>query len=168
MTEGLIIAPLAPEHDRHAFSCGVDVLDRYLQTQASQDIRRHVANWFIASPGESTIIAGYYTLSAASIPISDLPEERGRKLPRYPVVPAALIGRLAVDERYRGRKLGAALLFDAIERAVRADTAVFALVVDAKDEQAMRFYQHHEFQAFERNPAKLFLPVATALKLLKN
>lgn len=167
MTTDFVVAPLGAEHDRLAFSCGVDALDRYLQTQASQDIRRHVANCFVASPGESTIIAGYYTLSAASIPVHDLPEERGRKLPRYPVVPAALIGRLAVDQRYRGRKLGAVLLFDAIERAIGADIAVFALVVDAEDEQAARFYQHHGFQAFARIPGKLFLPVATALKLLE-
>jgi GNAT superfamily N-acetyltransferase len=121
-TAGFVIAPLA----------------RYLQTQATQDVRRHIANCFVASPLQSNAVAGYTTLSAASIPMTGLPAEQARKLPRYPVLPAALIGRLAVDRRYQGRQLGAALLFDAIARAIRADAAVFALVVDAKDETAAR------------------------------
>ncbi|HEV7820450.1 MAG TPA: GNAT family N-acetyltransferase, partial [Burkholderiales bacterium] len=97
MIAGFVIAPLAAAHDRQTFSCGAEPLDRYLQTQATQDVRRHIANCFVASPVESNVVAGYYTLSAASIPVADLPEEQTRKLPRTPVLPAALIGRLAVD-----------------------------------------------------------------------
>jgi GNAT superfamily N-acetyltransferase len=162
VSAGFVIAPLAAAHDRQAFSCGAEPLDRYLQTQASQDIRRHIANCFVAWRGDSNVIAGYYTLSAASIPLSDLAEAQARKLPRYPVLPAALIGRLAIDRRYQGQGLGAALLFDAIARAIRADAAVFALLVDAKDEAAARFYRHHGFAAFAASPARMFLPVATA------
>jgi ribosomal protein S18 acetylase RimI-like enzyme len=168
VTVSFVIAPLSPDHNRLAFSCGVDVLDRYLQTQAGQDIRRRIANCFVASPPTTNVIAGYYTFSAASIPVVDLPEAQTKRLPRYPVVPAALIGRLAVDRQYRGRSLGAALLFDAIERAIRADAAVFAIIVDAKDEQAAAFYQHHGFQPFASQSLRLFLPIATATKLLEN
>jgi ribosomal protein S18 acetylase RimI-like enzyme len=164
---GFVIAPLAAAHDRQAFSCGADPLDRYLQTQATQDVRRHLANCFVASPVLSNVVAGYYTLSAASIPMTDLPVEQTRKLPRYPVLPAAPIGRLAVDRRHQGRNLGAALLYDAIARAIRADAAVFALIVDAKDDAAARFYRHHGFQAFSGRAARLFLPVAMARRVVE-
>lgn len=168
MSVSFVIAPLSDKHDRLAFSCGVDALDRYVQVQAGQDIRRHIANCFVASPADTHIVAGYYTISAASVPLVDLPERETKRLPRYPVVPAALIGRLAIDRQYRGRGLGAALLFDALERACRSEAAVFAVVVDAKDEQAAAFYQHHGFQRFASRPQSLFLPVATAMKLLES
>jgi hypothetical protein len=106
VTAGFVIAPLAAAHDRHVFSSGAVALDRYLQMQANQDMRRHIANCFVASPVQSNVMAGYYTLSAASIPVADLPEKQTRKLPRYPVLPAAVIGRLAVDKRYQGQNLG--------------------------------------------------------------
>ena len=168
MTTSFVIAPLTSDHDRLTFCCGVDPLDRYLQTQATQDIRRHVANCFVATSSNSNIIAGYYTFSAASVPMLDLPSETAKRLPRYPVVPAAQIGRLAIDRQYRGRGLGAALLFDAIARAARADTAIFAILVDAKDDAAAAFYRRHGFQPFAARPLNLFLPLGTALKLLES
>jgi ribosomal protein S18 acetylase RimI-like enzyme len=167
VSAGFVIAPLAAAHDRQTFSCGAEPLDRYLRTQATQDVRRHIANCFVASPLQSNAVAGYYTLSAASIPMTGLPAEQARKLPRYPVLPAALIGRLAVDRSFQGRQLGAALLFDAIARAIRADAAVFALVVDAKDEAAARFYRHYGFEAFSGRAARLFLALATARRLVE-
>jgi ribosomal protein S18 acetylase RimI-like enzyme len=167
VTAGFVIAPLTAAHDRQTFSCGAEPLDRYLRTQATQDVRRHIANCFVASPLQSNAVAGYYTLSAASIPMTGLPAEQARKLPRYPVLPAALIGRLAVDRSFQGRQLGAALLFDAIARAIRADAAVFALVVDAKDEAAARFYRHHGFEAFSGRAGRMFLPVATARRVVE-
>jgi ribosomal protein S18 acetylase RimI-like enzyme len=144
----------------------VDALDRYLRAQAGQDMRRRIANCFVAAPLDTTSVAGYYTLSAASIPVVDLPEDVSRRLPRYPVIPAALIGRLAVDRQYRRRGLGAALLFDALERAIRADAAVFAVIVDAKDETAAAFYARYGFRRFASRSQRLFLPIATATKLL--
>jgi ribosomal protein S18 acetylase RimI-like enzyme len=168
VTASFVIAPLSPNHDKLAFSCGVDPLDRYLQTQATQDIRRRIANCFVATSANSNIIAGYYTFSAASVPMLDLPSEAAKRLPRYPVVPAALIGRLAIDRQYRGRGLGAALLFEAFARAARADTAIFAVLVDAKDDAAAAFYRHHGFQPFAARPLTLFLPIGTALKLLES
>jgi GNAT superfamily N-acetyltransferase len=132
VTDAFVIEVLSSSHDRLAFTSGSEVLDRYLQSQASQDVRRRISNCFVAVPPASTIIAGYYTLAASSIPLTDLPEELANRLPRYPVIPAAIIGRLAVDRQYRRRGLGAALLFDAVQRTMRADPAVFTLIVDAK------------------------------------
>jgi GNAT superfamily N-acetyltransferase len=130
------------------------------------DVRRYIANCFVASPVPGNAIAGYTTLSAASIPMTGLAAEQVRKLPRYPVLPAVLVGRLAVDRRYQGRQLGAALVCDAIARAIRADAAVFALVVDAKNEAAARFYRHHGFQAFSGKAARLFLTAATVARVV--
>jgi GNAT superfamily N-acetyltransferase len=167
VTAQFVIEPLAPQHDRSSFVCGTDALDRYLKNQAGQDVRRRIANCYVAVPVNGKIVAGYYTLSAASIPLLDLPEGETKRLPRYPVLPAALIGRLAVDRQFRGRALGAALLFDAIQRAFRAEAAVFALVVDAKDGKADAFYRHFGFQPFASRITSLFLPMATAARLVQ-
>ncbi|MCC6737221.1 MAG: GNAT family N-acetyltransferase [Bauldia sp.] len=163
---GFVVDALSGDHDRAGFSCGVDALDKYLQSQAGQDARRRIANCFVALAAGSKAVAGYYTLSATSIATPDLPETITRRLPRYPLVPAVLIGRLAVDQRYGGRGLGAALLFDAIRRCAAADAAVFAVVVDAKDERSVRFYEHHGFIRFGSRPLSLYLPMATAIALL--
>ena len=104
-------------------------LDRYLREQASQDIRRRVSNCFLAVEQETYALAGYYTLAASSIPISDLPEAETRRLPRYPLIPATLIGRLAVDSRYRGRQLGMTLVADAVRRLDKAGVKIVDLIV---------------------------------------
>ncbi|HZU25509.1 MAG TPA: GNAT family N-acetyltransferase [Bryobacteraceae bacterium] len=111
-------------------------------------------------------IAGYYTLSATGIALDQLPAEVVRKLPRYPVVPAALLGRLAVAQRWQGKGLGAALLADAITRATRAELGVFAIIVDAKDDAAEHFYEHHGFRLLTGERRRSFLPAATALRAL--
>src|SRR5258708_23054825 len=114
---------LGGAHDRSAFRCGEAALDRYFQTQAAQDIRRHIANCFVAIEVATGRVASYYTLSAASIPLVDLPPEETAGLPRYPTLPAARIGRLAVDREFQGRGLGAAMLMNAAQRALRAEAA---------------------------------------------
>ncbi|HTW35469.1 MAG TPA: hypothetical protein VMD53_12700 [Rhizomicrobium sp.] len=121
-----VIEPLSSRHDRSAFSCGSEPLDTYLKTPAGQDIRRHISNCFVAVPEKESRVAGYYTLAASSIPVADIPAEISRKLPRYPVLPAALLGRLAVDRQFVRRSLGSALLYDAVARTLRADAAAFA------------------------------------------
>lgn len=165
MTGPFVIGRLAPEHDRLAFSCGHPALDGYLHNQAGQDVRRRIANCFVASSENSSRVAGFYTLAAASIPLADLPAAQTRRLPRYPLLPAALIGRLAVETNCRGIGLGAALLVDALRRAAEAEPAVFAIIVDAKDEVAARFYRHFGFTPFVSRPSSLFLPITTALQL---
>lgn len=106
------------------------------------------------------MIGGYYTLAANGVPLGDVPPELAKRLPRYPSVPVARLGRLAVDLRHRGTKLGAALLFDAANRAASSDAMMFALIVDAKDDQAMAFYRHHGFMEFGA-PRQLMLPLAS-------
>ena|SRR3984885_615927 len=154
------------EHERSLFRCGEDALDRYFQTQVTQDIRRHIANCFVAVETATSRIAAYYTISAASIPLVDLPADETRRLPRYQTVPAVRIGRLAVDHRFQGRGLGAALLADAAARTMTGDAAAFTLLVDAKNDSAVAFYQRFGFRTLASQPRTLFLPLATAQKVL--
>lgn len=161
MKGGFIVEPLGA-HDRSAFSCGTATLDRYLRERASQDVRRLVASCFVIVETATDTVAGYYTLAATSVPANDLPAEVLKRLPRYPVLPAALVGRLAVDQRFRRRGIGSALLADAMLRALKADTKAFALIVQAKDENAAAFYRLEGFRPFANRPMSLFLPLATA------
>lgn len=148
--------------DRTAFASGSEPLDRYFREQVNQDVRRRVAACFVAlADGER--IAGYYTLASASVLLEQLPATTAKKLPRYPTVPAVRLGRLAVDQAFKGQGLGGALLPDALERAARAEIAAYALLVDAKDESAAAFYRHHGFIALKDSPQSLFLPLATAM-----
>jgi ribosomal protein S18 acetylase RimI-like enzyme len=158
------IVELLADHDREGFTCGTEALDRYFKSQVTQDIRRHVTNCFVAIEVSSETIAGYYTIAAASIPTPDLPEAVTKKLPRYPVLPAVRVGRLAVDLRFKGRGLGGALLADAAARGLKAEAAAFAMLVDAKDDAASAFYEHHGFQKLASQPQSLFLALATAEK----
>lgn len=159
------LEPLA-EHDRAGFACGEPALDRYFQTQVTQDARRRVSNCFVAVESTSGEVAAYYTLAAASIALTDLPAEVTKRLPRYPTVPAARIGRLAVAERFKKRGLGGAMLADAARKTMQSPPAVFALVVDAKNDDAVAFYEHHGFTRFSSSERTLFLPLATAEKVL--
>ncbi len=115
------------------------------------------------APGQ---IAGYYSLSAASFEKDELPAELAKRLPHYPV-PAAVLGRLAVDLSWRGRGLGETLLIDAAHRVLRASAAmaVYALMVDAKNERARTFYERYGFRAFASLSNRLFLPLQTFEKL---
>jgi ribosomal protein S18 acetylase RimI-like enzyme len=160
---GFRIEALTPAHDRKCFACGVEPLDAYLRERAAQDIRRRVSNCFVACDDAGSI-AGYCTFAATSLPLSELAEEEKRRLPRYALLPAGLIGRLAVDRRFKGRRLGGALIMDAALRAARAEPAIFALIVDAKDQPAIGFYEHLGFRRFIGKPASLYLPIATALR----
>lgn len=154
------ISALDLASDRRVFSCGVESLDTYFAEQVGQDVRRRVAACFVASDTDGRI-AGYYTLAASGIALSDLPRELSKRLPRYPIVPAVRLGRLAIDTAWQGRGLGAALLADSLQRCVRADIAAYAMIVDAKDDRSARFYRHHGFRAFSEQPLILFLPLAS-------
>lgn len=166
MTGRITIEALRPDHDRKGFSCGVEVLDRYLRELASQDVRRRVSNCFVAVASDGKVVA-FYTFSAASLPLTDLPDEDVKRLPRYGVLPAGLIGRLAVDESIRGQGIGGLLLIDAAKRSALADPAIFALIVDAKDEAAIGFYGRFGFRRFSSRPISLYLPMATAIKAIQ-
>lgn len=154
------LAQLDAKHDRSAFDSDSEPLNRYLQGQVRQDIRRRVTACFVAL-AKGNRVAGYYTLASASILLADLPASIGKKLPRYPTVPAVRMERLAVDREFKGQGLGGALLADALDRAARPEIAANALTVDAKDEAAAAFYRHHGFIALPDSPWTLFLPLAT-------
>jgi GNAT superfamily N-acetyltransferase len=159
------IEPLAPHHDRASFSCGEPALDNYLQRQASQGVRR-VAKVFVAVGATPGRVAGYYTLSAAEFDKAELPAAAAKRLPHYPV-PAAVLGRLAVDRSHQGRGLGETLLMDAIRRTLRASeaVAVLAIIVDAKHQQAKAFYERYGFRSFATAARRIFLPLETFEKL---
>lgn len=159
MTGSFLIEPLGPDHDRSAFSCGSEVLDRYFWELVTADVRRRATACYVALEAPRAKIAGYYTLAAAGIPLAEMPAALAKRLPRYPSVPVARLGRLAVDQAYRGRRLGSALLWDAVGRSLRSEIAVFALVVDAKDDQAEAFYLHLGFVPFGSQPRQLVLPL---------
>jgi GNAT superfamily N-acetyltransferase len=161
--DGFIVEPLGAQ-DRSAFSCGAAALDRYLREQASQDVKRLVASCFILMEAATGAITGYYTLAATSVPASDLPTDILKRLPRYPILPAALVGRLAVDQRFHRKGLGGILLADAALRVIRGDMKAFALIVDAKDEAAVAFYRREGFIPFASRPLSLFLSLATVKK----
>ena len=154
------LAPLDAAHDRTTFNSDSEPLSRYLREQVTQDVRRRVAACFVVL-ADGQRVAGYYTLASASLLLADLPASTGKKLPRYPTVPAVRMGRLAVDQAFKGQGLGGALLADALDRAGGSEIAAYALMVGAKDEAAAAFYRHHGFIALPDSPLTLFLPLAT-------
>jgi GNAT superfamily N-acetyltransferase len=160
----LRVEPLSSNHDRSGFQSGVEPLDRYFRTQAGQDARKNMAAPFVLLLPDGTI-AGYYTLSSTSVQLAELPAETVRKLPRYPLVPATLLGRLAVDRRQQGRGFGRFLLADALYRAARSEIASFAVIVDAKDESARGFYERESFLPLPDRPMKLFRLMADIRQL---
>ena len=109
MTEAFTVEILRSEHDRTRFACGVAALDRYFREIVSQDIRRRLSNCFVAVDANA-MVAGYYTFAATAVPLTELPTEQTKRLPRYPSVPAGLIGRLAVDRRFQGRGVGSLMV----------------------------------------------------------
>jgi GNAT superfamily N-acetyltransferase len=156
------IEPLSPAHDRAAFRSGVPELDEYFHHQGGQDARRKVAAPFVLVDVHGSVL-GYYTLSAYSIRLDDLPNVIGKRLPRYPLIPATLLGRLAVSAACRGQRLGRFLLMDAFDRSWRNTTEVASVgvVVEALDDAACSFYLHHEFIPLLDHPNRLFLAMAT-------
>ncbi len=162
------IEPLGRVHDRAAFSCGVEALDNYLQKQASQDFKKRAAVPFVATPDGKTI-ADYYTLSRLAVQLDAVPAEIAKKLPRYPVVPATLLGRLAVSTSFRGRGLGATLLMDALYRAFRhnREFASAGVIVDAKDSEAQSFYKKYGFLDLLKFGRRLLLPMGTVAQLFR-
>ena len=165
MTFPFRLGRLGEECERSLFRCGEDALDRYFQTQATQDMRRRIANCFVAVEVVTNHVAAYYTISAASIPLVDLPPDETKRLPRYPTVPAVRIVRLAVDRKFQGRGLGAALLANAATRTLNANAAAFTLLVYAETDQAVTFYQRFGFRILASKTRTLFLPLATAQKV---
>jgi ribosomal protein S18 acetylase RimI-like enzyme len=160
------IEPLSGDHHRSQFLSGPEALDRYFREQVSQDIKRRIATCFVAVSIANNDVAGYYTLTASSVALSAFSADIVKRLPRYPVVPAVLLGRLAVARHYQGQGLGGVLLADALKRTSRAELGVFGMVVDAKDLAAQRFYEHYGFTRLRGDARRLCLPITAALRRL--
>jgi GNAT superfamily N-acetyltransferase len=160
--------PLTKQHDRAGFCCASAPLNVYLQQLARKDVDRWVAAAFVMVEEEAPkTIIGYYTLSAFAGDVAELPEAMQKKLPRYPRLPATLLGRLARDERFPGT--GSLLLMDALTRAhdKAAEIASLAVVADAKDEPALKFYRKFGFAHLGGDPNRVFLPMGTIEQLVK-
>ena len=160
----LAVVPLDEVHDRAGFACGVETLDRYFQTQAGQDVRRRANGVFVlADKVRPERVLGYYTLCATALPPGDVPEAARKHIPRYPMVSATLIGRLAVERDRQGQRLGAVLLADALRRALASAQTVGSsmIVVDALDEAAAGFYAAHGFIRLPES-LRLVLPMRVA------
>jgi GNAT superfamily N-acetyltransferase len=155
------VEALGAGHDRERFSCSVPDLDTYIRDRAGQDAKRHIATTFVLL-ADGPVVLGYYTLSQQVISLEDVPAAIARKLPRYPMLPATLIGRFAVDEERQGEGLGGLLLMDALFRSWQTARVVasYAVRVDATDERARDFYLRHDFMPFPKERLKLFFPMA--------
>src|SRR5258708_19623044 len=114
---------------------------------------------FVAVERTTGDVAGFCTLANSGISNTELPPSITKRLPRYQLIPAIQLGRLAVDLRYRARSLGAGLLADAAFRSARADPAAFTLLVDAKDELAPAFYRKHASEPLPTPPSPPFPPL---------
>ncbi len=153
------ITKLDKSHQRPSFCCGADVLDHYLHKQASQESRKSTSVTYILNDNIINKIAGYYTLSATVIELTELPENFSRKLPYYPLLPATLIGRLTVDVTYQKQGLGEIILLDALHRSYQTsqNIASIAVVVDAIDSDAVKFYKKYGFTSLTSRTNKLYL-----------
>lgn len=160
--------PLGDQHDRAAFSCGVEALDRYFQGDpVRQDMSRRLAAAFVMT-SDHIAIAGFYTLSSLSVASADLPEKLAKRLPSRLPIPATLLGRMGIHLNWQGKGLGTDLLMDALHRALGAsrEVASWTVVVDAK-EGARDFYLRHEFIPFPASPGRLFLPMKTIEQMFR-
>ena len=160
----LTVTSLRDEHDRVDFACGVESLDRYLKTQAGQDMRRKAnAVFVLAAVSTPSTILGYFTLCATSLDQGDVPEAARKHVPRYPVVSATLLGRLAIASAHHRQGLGAVLLGHALQRAYDSASSVGSsmVVVDAIDEAAVGFYEAHRFTRLDGASQRLVLPMHT-------
>ncbi len=165
---GVTVELLRDGHNREAFDCGNLALNAYLRTQARQDMERGVAVVYVlVSDSARDHVAGFYSLSSTAVKLADWPEDVRRKLPRYPIVPATLAGRLAVSVSHRGHGLGERVLVDALARSLAASKLVasHAVIVDAKDLDAVAFYERYGFIPFPGQPQRLFLPMKTIARL---
>jgi predicted GNAT family N-acyltransferase len=147
------------KHDRSTFQCGVDSLDDYIKTRASQELKKKVSTPFVLTDSPERQVMGYYCLSSYSIAFADIEVSASKKLPRYPLLPAIMLGRLAVDSGQQGKGYGDLLIADALKRSLNLSKqlASYAVVVDAISQDAVRFYRQYGFVEFPDEPMKLYI-----------
>jgi GNAT superfamily N-acetyltransferase len=163
-----LIEPLDPsKHRREEFDCDVEALNDYLKKRARKEMDAGLAVCFVAVPeSDPGSIAGFYTLSAATILTADLHESATKKLSRYGEFPATLLGRLARSTSFRGQGLGDRLMMSAFARAAHGaeEVASWAIVTDPKDDNVRRFYQEFGFSELGAN--RLFVTMKQVVALL--
>ena len=167
----LQISPLdSQKHDRSGFCCGQESLDTYIRKQASQDLKKRVSTVFVLIDYPETSVLAYYTLSAYTVNIAALDETFAKRLPRYPALPATLLGRLAVDNSQKGKRFGELLLIDSLKKFLNASIQVasLAIIAEALDESALSFYLKYGFQPFQQEPMKLYLPMKSVEMLCQD
>lgn len=163
-TPELVVERLSAVHNRKGFDCGVESLNAFLQTQARKEmVRRSAVTYVLVDAARPSEIVGFYSLSAATVLLDAVPAEMAQQLGRQPSVPTTLMGRLAISSRHKGRGLGGRLLWDALKRSERASREIgsVAVIVDAKGEDAARFYERYGFLRFIDPPLRLYLMMAT-------
>ncbi len=167
----LKIEPLdSRRHVRSDFCCGKDSLDNYICKQASQDFKRRVSTVFVLIDNPKFNVLAYYTLSSYTVDITALDEDFAKRLPRYPQLPTTLLGRLAVDNKQKGKRFGELMLVDALRRSLNASAQIasLAVIAEALDERALDFYIKYGFQQFRQTPMKLYLPMKSVEELCQN
>lgn len=154
------IEKIGPHHDRAGFGCGHESLDVYLKQYARQNQESGISRTYVAvRPGRKEV-QGYYSVSSGAVVFEQIPDERRKGLPRYPI-PVAHLGRLAVDREAGGQGLGELLLMDAFERIVRIadEVGMHAVEVVAIDESARRFYLKYGFTSLADDPLHMYIPI---------
>lgn len=155
MLEKPVIAKLDFAHDTSRFDCGNEALNRFIKLYALQGQRASISQTYAALLGQTVI--GYHTLVVGSVVHDDAPDRLKKGIPRHPV-PVVILARLAVDNDWHGKGLGAGLVADAMRRVLQAaDIAgIRAMLVHAKDDAAVSFYKHLGFLPFPGNPLTLY------------
>ncbi len=165
MSDAWVFERLTKRHERAAFSGGVEALDDYLKRRAGQELRRGVTFPYVLTRGDDPRVWAYYMLSATSVALTDLPPAMAKQL-GYPAAPAALIGRLAVDQSLQGQGIGQLVLVDALRRLAASDAmAIMLVVVDPRDDAATRFYARLGFEPLSSDDRRMYLPFKTIKSL---
>ena len=154
------------KHERGQFSCGQQMLDRFIRELVTQYEKRQLGRTFVLVRPDSPTVLGYYTLAASSLAFEVVPKSLVKHLPKHPI-PTILLARLAVDQSLQGRGLGADLLMNALERAAALSTSIgiHFVEVDAIDEKARQFYERYGFTPLIDQPLHLVMAMGTVLGL---
>lgn len=146
---------LTRAHDRKSFDCGDQHLNRFIQKFARQNAQNNLGETYVLT-NTSKDILGFYTISTASLEYDVYPQNKG--LPKY-AIPSALIGRLAVDQSHQGNGYGKLLLVDALKRILKVsdEIGIHCITVDAKNDNAKKFYQNFGFEKLSDEENHLYI-----------
>ncbi len=164
----LKIEQLNAKHIKNTFDCGYDSLNDYIKLRANQDIKKDLSVCYVLVNPEYNIVIGYYTLSSSSIYKSDLPESVSKRL-SYSTIPVILLGRLAIDTKYKGKGYGEALLLNAFKKSCNSSDVIgsHAIIVEPIDSRAEAFYHKFDFIKLEET-GKMFISIITVRKAIQH